>query len=64
MRQYVTDENGERKAVILDFDEFERLVAYIEEMEDALDLKRAIEAGGEFMELEDFRNELRRESRI
>lgn len=64
MRQYVTDENGERKAVILDFDEFERLVAYIEEMEDALDLKRAIEAGGEFMELEDFRNELKRESRI
>ena len=64
MKQYVTDENGKKTAVILDYSEFENLLMHIEEMEDALDLKDAVESGGEFVELKDFLSELKRENRI
>ena len=64
MKQYVTDENGNKTAVILDYTEFENLLRHIDEMEDALDLKKAVEAGGEFIELKDFLNQLQKEDRI
>lgn len=64
MNQYVVDESGRKKAVILDLDEFNRLIEHIEEIEDALDLKKATEAGGDFLELKDFVAELRKENRL
>ncbi len=64
MKQYVMDENGEKTAVIMDLEEFKRLMTHIEEMEDALDLKGAVETSGEFMDLKDFVAELKKEDRV
>ena len=32
--QYITDENGKKKAIILDIKEYERLIHALEELED------------------------------
>ena len=39
-------------------------MAYTEEIEDALDLKRAIEQGKEFVELRDFMQRMRQEGKL
>ena len=64
MTNYIVDDTGKKKAVIIDFDEFSSLMEYIEEIEDALALKRAIEQGKEFVELRDFMQRMRREEKL
>lgn len=64
MRNYIVDDAGRKKAVIIDLEEFTRLVEYMEEIEDALDLKRAIEEGGEFVELGEFMERMKREGKL
>lgn len=64
MRNYIVDDTGKKKAVIIDFDEFSSLMEYIEEIEDALDLKRAMEQGKEFVELRDFTQRMRLEEKL
>ena len=63
-RNYVVDGTGKKKAVIIDSDEFNKLVEYIEEIEDALDLKKAVEQGKEFVELRDFMQRMSQEGRL
>ena len=64
MTNYIVDDTGKKKAVIIDFDEFSSLMEYIEEIEDALALKRAIEQGKEFVELRDFTQRMRLEEKL
>jgi len=64
MTNYVVDGSGKKKAVIIDVEEFRKLLEYIEGIEDALDLKRAIEEGHEFVELRDFMDRMRREGKL
>ena len=64
MRNYIVDDAGRKKAVNIDLEEFTRLVEYMEEIEDALDLKRAIEEGGEFVELGEFMERMKREGKL
>lgn len=54
VRDYVVDDAGRKKAVIIDLEEFTELMEYVEEIEDALDLKKAVDQGKEFIELRDF----------
>lgn len=55
---------GKKKAVIIDLEEFGNLIDYMEEIEDALDLKRAMEEGGEFVELGEFIGRMKREGKL
>jgi hypothetical protein len=64
MREYIIDDTGQKKAVVLDIEEFGKIMEYMEEMEDALDLKNAIEQGGEFVELRAFVERMRQEGKI
>lgn len=64
MREYIIDDTGQKKAVVLDIEEFGKIMEYMEEMEDALDLKNAIEQGGEFVELRAFVGRMRQEGKI
>lgn len=50
--QYVTDENGKRVGVILDIEEFERIMDELEELEDArvaAQARRELESGEDEM---------------
>ena len=38
---YIIDKNGKPKAVVIDMKNYKKLQNYIEDLEDALDLKRA-----------------------
>ena len=64
MRNYVIDDTGKKKAVIIDLEEFNNLIDYMDEIEDALDLKRAMEEGGELIELREFMGRMKREGKL
>lgn len=64
LKGFVVNEKGERWAVILGIDEYRRLIDYLEELEDALELKRALEEGGEFVDLEDFVARMKAEGKL
>lgn len=64
MRNYIVDNTGKKKAVIIDLEELGNLIDYMEEIEDALDLKRAMEEGGEFVELREFIGRMKREGKL
>jgi len=64
MRNYIVDNTGKKKAAIIDLEELGNLIDYMEEIEDALDLKRAMEEGGEFVELGEFIGRMKREGKL
>lgn len=55
--QYVIDDAGERKAVLLNISEYQQLLQRLEDLEDALELEEAIETEHDFKDY----NEIRRE---
>jgi PHD/YefM family antitoxin component YafN of YafNO toxin-antitoxin module len=61
--RYVVDENGKRVAVLLEIEEYERMIEEIEELEDILaykEAKAALENGGdESIPLEQAMREIR-----
>jgi len=62
--EFIIDDVGTRKAVIINWERFGELMKYVEELEDALELKKAIEEGGEFAELKDFLARMKAEGKI
>lgn len=64
MKSYLVDEKGKKKAVVVDINEFRQLIEHLEEMKDALELKKAIAKGGEFVELRKFINRMKKECRL
>lgn len=64
MKNYIIDDMGNKKAIIIDIEEFNKLIEYLEEIEDALDLKKAIEEGNEFIEIREFLKELQQERKL
>ncbi|HZY57626.1 MAG TPA: hypothetical protein VFE09_07505 [Rubrobacteraceae bacterium] len=74
-RRYVVDENGKRVGILLDIEEYERMVEELEELEDILAVKEAraaIERGEEDLlpldealkEIEEERKRLRGEGLV
>ena len=55
--QYVIDNDGERKAVLLNISERQQLLQRLEDLEDALELEEAIKTEHDFKEY----NEIKRE---
>jgi hypothetical protein len=62
--EYLVDEKGRKKAVLLDIKQYTRLIDRLEELEDALDLDEAIRNGKEFRNYSVIREELLREKRL
>ena len=59
--KYVVDEKGRKKAVLLDIKEYSRLLARLEEMEDTLDLDKAIRQKQGFRDYREVREGLHKE---
>jgi len=62
--KYIVDKNGRKKAVLLDMKEYSRLLARVEELEDALDLDTAVRATQEFRDYREIREGLVKEGRL
>jgi prevent-host-death family protein len=62
--RYVIDKNGRKKAVLMDVKEYSRLIARLEELEDALDLDKAARASQEFRDYREIREELFKEGHL
>ena len=56
--KYITDENGKKTAVIIDIKDYDDLLSYIEDMEDANELLKAEATADGFTRLKDFEKEL------
>ncbi|MCH7800456.1 MAG: hypothetical protein IIC24_02820 [Chloroflexi bacterium] len=56
--QYIVDEKGQRTAVLLTIDEYQRLLQRLEDLEDALELGKAIESEHDFISFKEIREEL------
>lgn len=56
--KYITDKEGKPLEVVLPVNEFKALLEYMEEIEDSLDLEKAIEETEEFVPWEEFKKEL------
>lgn len=62
--KYIIDRKGRKKAVLLDMKEYLRLLARMEELEDALDLDMAAHTAQEFRDYREIREELSKEGRL
>ncbi|MFH0762579.1 MAG: hypothetical protein V1925_01670 [Candidatus Omnitrophota bacterium] len=62
--EYLIDEKGTKKSVVLSIRDYMRLWEYLEEMEDALDLKKAKESTKGFIDLERLTSRLKKRGRI
>lgn len=62
--QFLTDETGKKKLVVLSVEEYEKLLDEHEDRADAAVLDRAIERGGAFTSLEDVKKELVKKGRL
>lgn len=56
--KYIRDKEGKLLKVVLPVKEFKAMLEYIEEIEDSLDLEKAIEEAKEFVPWEEFKKEL------
>ena len=62
--QYLVDENGRKRAVLLSLKDYRGMVRRLEELEDALVLDEAKRAVTEFRDHRDIRKELKAEGRL
>ena len=56
--KYVVDEKGRKTAVVLSIKDYRALMQRLEDLEDALDLDRAVETATGFREYSEIREEL------
>lgn len=62
--EYLVDEKGQKKSVVLSIRDYLRLWEYLEDMEDAMDLKKAKESAKGFIDFETLTRKLKRQRRI
>jgi hypothetical protein len=62
--KYLVDKQGKKKAVVLDIKEYSRLLKRVEELEDALDLDKAVRGPQEFKDYREIRKELVKEGKL
>ena len=60
--KYVVDEKGRKTAVVLSIKDYRALMQRLEDLEDALDLDRAVESATGFREYSEIRAELQVDS--
>ena len=62
--KYLIDNKGKKKAVLMDMSEYSRLLARMEELEDALDLDEAVRSEPDFRDYHEIREELVKKGRL
>jgi PHD/YefM family antitoxin component YafN of YafNO toxin-antitoxin module len=62
--QYVVDDEGKRRAVLLSMEEYQRLLDALEDQLDAKDLDEAIAEGGDFVPYDQVQEGLLREGKL
>jgi hypothetical protein len=62
--EYLVDKRGARRSVVLPVRQFNGLMEYLEELEDALDLKKARVSAKGFEELSSLKNRLIKGKRL
>ncbi len=63
-KNYIIDENGEKKYVILGISQYRKLLGKIEDLEDALDLEKAVKGAKSFRNYDEIRKELKSKGKI
>ena len=58
VESYIVNEKGEKKYVILSIAQYQKLLQRIEDLEDALDLEKAIKEAKSFKNYNEIRKEL------
>ena len=58
-KQYIISEKGERKYVVLNISQYQKLVKKIDDLEDALDLEKAVKEAKSFRNYKEIRKELK-----
>ncbi|MDP3042402.1 MAG: hypothetical protein Q8N62_06785 [Candidatus Omnitrophota bacterium] len=62
--EYLVNEKGQKKSVVLSIRDYLRLWEHLEDMEDAIDLKKAKELAKGFIDFETLARRLKRQRRI
>jgi hypothetical protein len=62
--EYLVDEKGAKKSVVLSIRDYLRLWEYLEDLEDALDLKRAKASARGFIDFETLTSRLKKLGRV
>ena len=62
--QFVVDETGERRSVVLSIDEYERLMELIEDLNDAAALDSAIAGSKQLEDFDSVIDDLKRDGRL
>ncbi|MEW5693497.1 MAG: hypothetical protein AB1765_09410 [Candidatus Hydrogenedentota bacterium] len=62
--EYLIDEKGEKKSIVLSIKDYLRLMEYLDDLEDAVDLKKAKDHPKGFIEFENLARQLKRQGRI
>lgn len=62
--KYVVDEKGRKTATVLSMKDYRALMQRLQDLEDALDLDRAVETATSFREYAEIRAELKKEGKL
>jgi len=63
-KNYIVNEKGEKKYVVLDISQYRRLLEKIEDLEDALDLEKSIKEAKSFRNYDEIREELKSRGKV
>jgi hypothetical protein len=62
--EYLIDEKGQKKSVVLSIQDYLKLVEYLEDLEDAIDLRKAKESARGFIDFERLASKLKKKGRL
>jgi len=62
--EYLVDQKGKKRSVVLPIRNYLKLIDYLEDMEDALELKKAKKNARDFVDFEQFVSKLKKQGRI
>lgn len=61
---YLIDEKGQKKSVVLSIRDYLKLVEHLEDLEDSMDLKKAKESATGFIDFQRLASKLKRKRRL
>jgi hypothetical protein len=62
--EYLVDEKGQKKSVVLSMRDYLRLWQYLEDLEDSVDLKKAKASARGFIEFATLRRKFKKQGRV
>jgi PHD/YefM family antitoxin component YafN of YafNO toxin-antitoxin module len=62
--RYIVDQHGRKTAVVLDIKEYQKMLDWLETLEDALDLDEAVRQARRFRDYREIRQELQKAGKL